>query len=264
LTARDRLASGPSVNLLLLLEQGQPGATVRLEGRQAQHVRKVLRARPGDPLRVGWIDGLQGTARVIEVQTLHVILEIERHDLPTPAVGRDVLVLAIPRPKVLLRCLEHATAIGYGGIVLLRTRRVDKNHMASGSFNTEAFDQRIVLGMEQARRTRPPWLRVCPRFNTFLHECEQWVSTANRWVAHPEAATDLSRQNLAPHEPHTLVIGPEGGLLDFEVEALQGVGFAPVCAGRAPLRVETALSFLSGCIWGLRRAAQPNCGVAIS
>ncbi|HYG67097.1 MAG TPA: 16S rRNA (uracil(1498)-N(3))-methyltransferase, partial [Anaeromyxobacteraceae bacterium] len=44
---------------LLLLEPGElrDDGTARLTGRRAEHVREVLRAAPGERLRVGRVDG---------------------------------------------------------------------------------------------------------------------------------------------------------------------------------------------------------------
>jgi 16S rRNA (uracil1498-N3)-methyltransferase len=47
-------------------------------------------------------------------------------------------------------------------------------------------------------------------------------------------------------QPLSLVIGPEGGLIEHELNEFVGRGFRAVHAGREPLRVETALAYLAG------------------
>jgi RsmE family RNA methyltransferase len=56
----------------------------------------------------------------------------------------------------------------------------------------------------------------------------------------------------------TLVIGPEGGLIDYELQSFAARGFELVRTGRQPLRVETALAYVSG---QLRAARSVNARV---
>ena len=234
------------MNLLLLTPQEAKSSSVVLTGRRARHIRKVLRASAGDRLRVGIENGPQGSAVVDKVDVREVLLQLDDFGLSTPPRGQNVLVLAIARPKVLLRCLEHAAALGYGRIILFRSKRVDKNHLSSSALDPENYQDRLRLGLEQSRRTHLPEVRIHRRFRACVAEHAQWVTECNRFTAHPDAARALSLPLVKSGKPHTLVIGPEGGLLDFEVEALGTCGFTSVHVGPQPLRVESALSFISG------------------
>ena len=86
----------------ILFEPGErDGQTVALRGRRARHIREVLRARPGDTLRVGELGGLLGTARVTSLDGDEARLSVVL-DQPAPEPWIDLL-LALPRPKVLGR-----------------------------------------------------------------------------------------------------------------------------------------------------------------
>src|SRR5436190_8662525 len=124
------------VNFLLLQpdELDAQGHAV-LRGRRAEHVRTVLRAEVGAILRAGVVGGALGTATVHEVTPERVVVQAVLQQLP--AAADDVLLLAVPRPKVLLRMYAHAASLGFGRIVLCRTWRVDKSHLQSNALRQD-------------------------------------------------------------------------------------------------------------------------------
>jgi 16S rRNA (uracil1498-N3)-methyltransferase len=238
---------------IILLEPHELTASleVQLSDHRALHLRKVLRVQPGDRVRVGVLDGLLGEGEVLTVEERSVTLRCRCDEAPPPA-GRDTLLLAFARPKVLQRCLEHATALGFGRIVLFRSRRVEKSHLSSHAIDAVTIDQRLRRGLEQSRRTIRPTVHLVARFRELIeHGLERWVPRENRFVADADAAREAALATLSP-APLSLVIGPEGGLIPHELEQFGLQGFCLVRAGSLPLRVETALAYLAGQL----RAAQ--------
>lgn len=243
------------MNLLLLEPHELDDAGIAtLTGRRANHVRTVLGAAPGDTLRAGLLDGPLGTAEVLAVDAQSVTV---RADCTQPApVGADVLLLAIPRPKVLLRMLAHAAAFGFGDVVLFRSWRVDKSHLQSTAMEPATQREHLLLGLEQAGRTRLPRVRRCPLFKPMIEdELPTWDLPAARFVGHPTAAADTSHLDLTARAPFVLCLGPDGGLLPYEIERVTEAGFLPVSCGPHALRTEAALSVLFGQLDLLRRRA---------
>lgn len=239
---------------LLLLAGGEVDARGRAElpadDRRARHVQHVLRALPGQSLRAGLLDGPLGTAVVERSDARGIALSCS-FDAPAPE-PRDVLVLAIPRPKVLLRCVEAAAALGFARIALVRTWRTDRSHVEASALARDALRARAILGLEQAQRTRVPRIEVFARFRPFVEDdLEAWCAAGARLLADPSAADPLTGCRL-PDAGITLAIGPERGFTPYEVEQFGTRGFARVHAGRHPLRVETALAFVAGHVAALR------------
>lgn len=238
--------------LLLAADELEAGGRAVLRGRRAAHVRTVLRAEPGKTLRAGVLGGPLGTALVTAVEDDQVTVELSLAAAPPPV--RDVLLLAVPRPKVLLRMLAHAAALGFGAIVLFRSWRVDKAWLASRALDPAEQRAHLVAGLEQAGRTQVPTVQLFRRFRPFVEDDLPQLGLPNRrFVAHPTAAAATDRLAPLPQQPFALALGSEGGFLPYEVDRLVATGFTAISCGPHALRTETALAALWGQLDLLRR-----------
>ncbi len=234
----------PLVNLLLLdRNELADDGTIDLTGRRAAHLRQVLRVVPGQQLTAGILDGPTGHAEVLAVTADAVRLRVRCTAPPPPAV--DVLLAAVPRPKVLLRILEHAAALGFGRIILFRSWRVDKSHLDSKALSPVLQQQHLRLGLEQAQRTILPRVQYHPLFRPFVEDVLPHLPLpAHRFCAHPDAMVPTVDLQLTHGAAFALALGPEGGFVGYEVERLAGAGFLPIRLSQRPLRSESALSSL--------------------
>jgi 16S rRNA (uracil1498-N3)-methyltransferase len=234
------------VNFLLLhRDEVAADGTARLIGRHAEHVRTVLKAEVGQTLRAGVVDDRLGSAVVTAISTDAVEVAVTLTATPPPVA--DVLLLAVPRPKVLLRMLAHAAALGFARIVLFRSWRVDKTHLQSTAMDPAAQREQLLLGLEQAGRTQLPQVQFCPLFKPMVEDALPAMALPpQRFVAHPVAAARTHELALAAGAPFTLALGPDGGFLPYEVDQLAQRGFLPVSCGPHALRTETALAVLAG------------------
>ena len=231
------------MNLILLRPGDGVDGTgrVRLRGRRLRHVLEVHRAAVGDELRVGLLGGGIGSGRVLRLTGDVLELEVRLDGAP-PQPLPLTLILALPRPKVLRRVLRTASAMGVKRIVLLNSRRVEKSYWQSPFLGTEAMNEQLILGLEQARDTLLPEVLARPLFKPFVEdELPGLVRNTLPLVAHPGAAAPCPRDT---GRQVTLAIGPEGGFIPYEVEKLAGCGFTPVHFGDRILSVETAVPAL--------------------
>lgn len=247
---------GPTVNLILLFpDDFASDGTVRLTGRRARHVHEVHRARVGESLTVGRVNGLVGKGTVLAIAPDEVRLSVLLSDHPPPPTGLDLL-LAMPRPKVLRRVLQSAASLGARRIVLVAAQRVEKSYFDTPFLEPAEIERNVVLGLEQARDTVLPEVVVRRRFRPFVEDEVEGLwprATSTRLVAHPAAARGPQCFDLGTAgSPAVLAIGPEGGWIPFELELLEAHGFRPFDLGRRILRVETAVPFAFGQVQLLR------------
>lgn len=235
------------MNLLLLADSDFVAADrARVDGRRHRHARDVLRAAPGDELAVGRRGGRLGRGRVLAIGDDALELAVEL-DTEPPAKLPLTLVLALPRPKVLRRVLQSATALGARRIVLLHAARVEKSYWQSPFLAPAAIERQLLLGLEQAGDTILPEIALERRFRPFAEDRLPALAAGTRALAaDPRAAAPCPR---AVQGAATLAIGPEGGFVPFELGLLARAGLEPVHLGPRVLRVETAVPALVGRIF---------------
>jgi RsmE family RNA methyltransferase len=242
------------MNLVLLEETDRAhGDLFRLTGPRARHVLDVLRAEPGREIRVGLLEGPVGRGRVAETGEDFVALDCAFEEAPPPRPLVD-LVLAVPRPKSLAKLWPEIAALGVDRVTLLRTWRVATPYLEARVVEPDGYRPLLRDGMMQARTTREPRVTMEPLFRPWVEDrAPALAQGALALVAHPTAATPLADVRVPRGARVVLAVGPEGGFIPYEVEALERAGFRAVSMGERTLRVETAVVALLAQIDLLRR-----------
>ncbi len=228
---------------LLLLEDGDFIAEdrVRLSGRRLKHMLEVQQLAPGDSLRVGRLNGLMGSAQLLQLDAEQAQLCISLNQ-PPPAKLPLTLLLALPRPKMLKRVLQSVSSMGVPRLILLNSYRVEKSFWQTPFLQPDAIREQLILGLEQARDTVLPEVIIEKRFKPFVEDRLPALADGTLGlVGHPGDFPPCPR---AVEQPVTLAIGPEGGWIPYEVDKLAEAGLRPVQLGERILRVETAVTAL--------------------
>ncbi len=230
------------MNLLLLENKDVTGPDrVLVSGRRFMHTKKVIRAQIGTTLSCGMLNGKMGTGCVTAMDRDKVELEVLFDQDPPPPLPLT-LVLALPRPKMLKRTLQTVSSLGVKQIFLINSWRVEKSFWASDLLEEENLIRHLKLGLEQAKDTILPKIHLKRYFTSFVKEELPKIAEAKPCIlAHPKAQlpcpAGLDRDAV-------LVIGPEGGFIDLEVDTLVASGAIPYHIGPRILRVETAVPVL--------------------
>lgn len=216
---------------------------VALDARQREHVLTVHRAALGDPLRVGERDGRLGVGEVVVLSPDRIELAVTWQRPPPPRQDL-VLLLALPRPKMLRRLLQMVCTFGITELVLLNSYRVEKSYWQTPWLAPGEIEHQLQLGLEQAGDTVAPRITLVPRFKPFVEdELPARLQGRSGWVAHPGVASPCPDRLTTPG---LLAIGPEGGFIPYELARLAEAGLQPVALGQRILRVETAVAALLG------------------
>ena len=114
------------MNQLLLKSAPAPGSLVTVTGARAEHIRTVLRSKPGDTLKAGVFNGFSGHGVIRSVEKGSVQLDSFVFDTPAPEPLPIVLAVALPRPQSLKKVLHFAASAGIPELILFQSARVEK------------------------------------------------------------------------------------------------------------------------------------------
>ncbi len=234
------------MNLILIEPDEIKNSTVFLAGRRCDHIRKVLRSKPGDKIKVGLLEGDIGVGRILEIGPKHVVLELNFDTLPPPQ-NPTALILALPRPIMLKRVLAQAASMGVARIFLINANRVEKSFFNASLLEKQNYQIFFRQGLEQAVDTRLPEISIHHRFKPFVEDVlpEILNDYPVRLVAHPDAANPLPQVVRPPLTAKALLaVGPEGGWVDYEIQKFSELHFKPFSLGARILRVDTAVPAL--------------------
>ena len=214
---------------------------MRLGGRRFRHAKDVLRAKKGDELVVGLLNGRIGSGTITSIgqASLDMTVRLDRdppHKLPL------TLILALPRPKVIRRVLRTVSAMGVKRLILISCFRVEKSYWQSPFLEPESIREQLILGLEQACDTVLPEVELKLLFKPFVEdELPGIIAETLPILAHPAAETACPR---GVQDSVTLIIGPEGGFIQYEVDKLIASGCRPMRMGNRILNVEAAVPAL--------------------
>jgi RsmE family RNA methyltransferase len=233
------------VNLLLFTPGDLLGpGRLAVSDRRLQHLRQVHRAQPGDQLRVGALGGDLGRGTLVELDPQRAVIDFTL-DTPPPPRLPVILVLALPRPKMLRRILRSAAEFGVEALYLLNTYRVEKSYWQTPVLAEATMRDYLLQGLEQGRDTVLPPVHLAPRFRPFVEDrLPDLLRGRQGLLAHPVAGAPPPPADAAA--PRLVVIGPEGGFIPYEVDRLGAAGLATVSLGPRVLRVENAVTALLG------------------
>lgn len=219
------------------------GDTVVVEGEEAHHAVVVRRMRVGEALQLA--DGrgriAVGTVAATSKRSLQVdVAEVVDHPEPRPPVG---VVQALPKGERGELAVEVLTEIGVARIhpwAAERSVAVWKGERAVKSRAKWAATAREAA--KQSRRAWHPEVGAMLATGQVAALVADVVAAGGCAVVLHEAAGAPLADIEVPGETGEilLVVGPEGGLTDEEVERLVGAGARAVRLGSEVLRTSTA------------------------
>ena len=233
------------MNLLILSEhQLTTEHRGRLSTPQELHVNSVLKLKAGDSLRVALLNKRSGIAKLCSNPAPSAPtgpgceIEIAWSPAPPPA-GLDLTVcVALPRPKVFRRLIFALTVQGIKTIHVFHAYRVEKSYWSSPLLSDSSLYNTMIKGLEQSADWILPSVCFHERFRPFVEDQLPGIGQGRNTIALDKRGEDL--HNIEPSKKTCVVIGPEGGFIDFELSCLETAGAKLRSLGPRILTVELA------------------------
>jgi len=211
--------------------------TIELTGAASHYLTRVLRLSRGDPLIVFNGDGRDYSAQISEVQSKCVLVRL----LESEVSGKEsplkiTLVQAICKGDRMDYALQKATELGVFCIQPLISDRVEvRLDVARQAKRMKHWQGVVISACEQSGRAMVP--EVKPPLSMF-----EWTAEADdsRCVVLDPLAEDKLSGLLVGGDAISIVVGPEGGFTQEEVDAVRLNGLMAVSLGPRVLRTETA------------------------
>lgn len=210
-----------------------------LSGEKAVHLEKILKSKKGDHIKAGFLNGAMGSCEILEKKDNGYYLK-PNFTMRPPKSPDIILIVALPRPKVARRVVYNATTLGVKTIYFINSLRVEKSYWQSPYISEEEVSRQIILGLEQCVDTIEPEIHMEKFFKPFVEDRLPLILSKRRGLLmHPYSD---SGPVCKVDDPICLIIGPEGGFVEYENHKIMDAGAEPYSLGRRILRVETAVT----------------------
>ncbi len=217
---------------------------MNITGVDARHISKVLRMQPGDQLQIVSDDGVSALAEISGIDgesvTVHCLEKLaESHE---PRV-KLVLAQGLAKGEKMDFIIQKAVEMGaYSVVPVAMEHSVVRLDGAKAAKKVERWQKIAEAAAKQSKRDIIPQVQPVQTMRELLagdtsetkiiaYECEDRKSLK-------QALRDA--QEKGPLETLLLIIGPEGGISESELELAREAGAVPVSLGRRILRAETA------------------------
>ncbi len=239
------------------VEPGQiQGRRIIITGSDVNHIRNVLRMKPGEEIAVSnGTDGREyrcGIESFTEDEVICSLRFVKEDGVELPS--RIFLFQGLPKADKMELIVQKAVELGAYEVIPVAARRcVVRLDEKKASSRISRWQGIAEAAAKQSRRGIIP--QVHPVMN--MREAVAYARTMEVKLIPYELAENMghTKEVLGAVKPGTdiaVFIGPEGGFEQEEIELAMAAGIEPVTLGRRILRTETAgLTVLSWLMYHL-------------
>ncbi|MCI0499521.1 MAG: 16S rRNA (uracil(1498)-N(3))-methyltransferase [Planctomycetales bacterium] len=209
-----------------------------LDPSESNHLSRVLRVQPGTPVELfdgkgtlaeGIVGHISPKQVIVRTQTIHRSSQAE--------AGRIVLAVSFAKGQRFDWLVEKCTELGadhIAAVVFERTVKLGKDTALP------RLEKIAMAAAKQCGRLFLPILSGPAKLKETLDSLTPSYPRAALFFGDPQGQPINGMQSVFPQRDALMLVGPEGGLTDAEIQWLGDAGALPVCLNPNILRVETA------------------------
>ena len=206
-----------------------PGITYEFNNDDALHAIRVLRFKSGELFNLSDGQGNWAHVEAKEVHKKHMTVEVLKSGYQDPLETHFTVIQAIPKGDRIKESIEMCTEGGADRIVMWKSARsIGKSEDKIEKLQTTARE-----ASKQSRRFRIPEVIGVAATNAVIDQIAQADLAI---VFHESAAMKISQLVTPGCKKVAIIIGPEGGLTDEEIDTFASAGAKVALMGRPVLR----------------------------
>ena len=210
---------------------------IKFEQEDEHHILHVMRMKAGDEIEVV----ADGTLYLCAIKSTNPLSVYTIHEIASDVeLNVDVtLLFALTKGDKTDLVVQKATELGVKKIALIQSERTVVRYEEKDIAKKCARYQKIMKeASEQSHRLVVPELLGIFNLKKLPHE----VFSDLNYVGYEKDANDVNGMfaNFDKNKSITILIGPEGGFSEEEINALVKQGFIRTSLGKRILRAETA------------------------
>ena len=237
------------------------GEVVVVDGDEGFHAANVRRTRPGEELDLGDGAGTVAHCVVDDVAKGRLSARVLDRRVVAPPSPTVTVAQALPKSDRSELAIELATEAGADAFVAWQAARCVARWDGAARVDKGLRRWAAVAraASRQSRRAHIPTVDGVVTTAQLIAE-----SGPTTLVLHESATTSLTELPLAEADSLTLVVGPEGGVAEDELEMLTEAGALAVRLGPTVLRTSTAAAVALGALgvltsrWGRGSSPPPD------
>ncbi|MCK7488562.1 MAG: 16S rRNA (uracil(1498)-N(3))-methyltransferase [Bacillus subtilis] len=204
------------------------------------HAKHVMRMQPNDEVTICDNRGLIAFCHVEAILKDKIQLTIDKKESVAPSSTRFVVAQALIKKDAFETMLQKATELGVDEIIPVAfSRSIVKLDASDEAKKIERYQSIVKEASEQSERAFLPRIHPVAKLSQIDYSIYSLIL-----VAHARADLKLRFTDALVgadlRQPVLIVIGPEGGIADQELELLEHHGGKLVSFGNRILRSETA------------------------
>jgi 16S rRNA (uracil1498-N3)-methyltransferase len=206
--------------------------TATLDAAEAHHLLHVMRAKVGTAVTLFDGHGGEYDATIAKCGRSEVLLSVaERRKVNRELPVRITVGVALPKGDRQKWLVEKLTELGAAKLVPLSTERSVADLKGK---SLEKLERSVIEASKQCGRNTLMEITEPVALGEFLN-----TSSDLRFLAHPTGES-LANLKLGTANEVAILIGPEGGFSEAEVDGARAAGWQCVGLGASILRIETA------------------------
>lgn len=219
------------------------GNFINITGDDVKHIYKVLRLKDGDKININNCKGEEFLAKINEITKSNVLCEIvEKVDVNNESPVKLHLYQGMPKAAKMDLIVQKATELGIMSITPVITERVIIKNDLKEFKKIDRWNKIALEASKQCKRSIIPKVMEPIAFDSLLEQLKSVDLVVVPYENKEEVGIKTVIKKIATNDIKSIaiIIGPEGGFEEEEIEKLSEAKAEIVTLGPRILRTETA------------------------